>query len=125
MSWRKTGPMASFLFIVAALTACERNPREVVFSGSALGTSYHVKVIYSGSPAATRLSELIDKLLDDLDHKLSTYKPDSELNQFNRQPVGQPFAASDDFYQVLEVADRVYRLSGGAFDPTVRPLVDL
>lgn len=126
MGLRKTGLLASFLFVVSALTACERNPQELAFSGAALGTSYHIKVVDSGSPAAgAGLPELIGNLLDDLDHKLSTYKPDSELNRFNRHPVGQPFAASDDFYQVLEVAGRVYRLSGGAFDPTVRPLVDL
>lgn len=126
MGLRKTGLLASFLFVVSALTACERNPRELAFSGAALGTSYHIKVVAAGSPAAgAGLPELIDNLLDDLDHKLSTYKPDSELNRFNRHPVGQLFSASDDFYQVLEVAGRVYRLSGGAFDPTVRPLVDL
>jgi thiamine biosynthesis lipoprotein len=126
MGVRKTGLLASFLFVISVLAACEPNPRQLAFSGAALGTSYHIKVVEAGSPAMDAgLAELVGKLLDDLDHKLSTYKPDSELNRFNRHPVGQPFAASDDFYQVLEVADRIYRLSGGAFDPTVRPLVDL
>lgn len=126
MGLRKTRLLASFLFVISALTACERNPQELAFSGAALGTSYHIKVVDAGSPAAgAGLPELVANLLDDLDHKLSTYKPDSELNRFNRHPVAQPFVASDDLYQVLEVADRIYRLSGGAFDPTVRPLVDL
>ena len=126
MGLRKTRLLASFLFVISALTACERNPQELAFSGAALGTSYHIKVVAAGSLAAgAGLPELVANLLDDLDHKLSTYKPDSELNRFNRHPVAQPFVASDDLYQVLEVADRIYRLSGGAFDPTVRPLVDL
>lgn len=130
MGRHKTRLLASFLLVVllvvSALTACERSPRELAFSGAALGTSYHIKVVPSGASAVgAGLAELVGDLLDDLDHKLSTYKPDSELNRLNRHPVGQPFAASDDLYQVLEVAGRVYRLSGGAFDPTVRPLVDL
>lgn len=120
----KTGLLASFLF--ALLAGCERSPRELEFAGSALGTSYSVKVVdHRGDLAAAGLQERARQVLDDLDRKLSTYKPDSELNRLNAQPLGKPFAASDDLYQVLVVAQLVYRMSGGAFDPTVRPLVDL
>ncbi len=97
-----------------------------MLAGAALGTSYHVKVV--DPPAHLDVATLgarIDALLADLDLKLSTYQPDSELNRLNRQPVGRPFVASDDLYQVLGVARYAFVRSNGAFDPTVRPLVDL
>lgn len=112
--------------LLVLLAACAPTPRELAFSGNALGTSYSVKVIdRRGDLAAAGLPERVREVLDDLDRKLSTYKPDSELNRLNRQPLGVPFAASKDLYQVLAIARRVYRMSEGAFDPTVRPLVDL
>lgn len=121
---RKTRLPASFLFVL--LAACGRADPELVFSGESLGTSYSVKVAHHDDRAPTEsFPERVAEVLDDLDHKLSTYKPDSELNRLGRQPLNEPFAASDDLYQVLEVSRRIYQLSNGAFDPTVRPLVDL
>lgn len=121
---RKTRLPASFLFVL--LTACGRADPELVFSGESLGTSYSVKVArHDGGTPTESFPERVAEVLDDLDHKLSTYKPDSELNRLGRQPLGEAFVASNDLYQVLEVSRRIYRLSNGAFDPTVRPLVDL
>ncbi|MFW9804989.1 MAG: FAD:protein FMN transferase, partial [Candidatus Thorarchaeota archaeon] len=39
--------------------------------------------------------------------------------------IGEKFKISDDFYQVMQVAEKIYQLSDGAWDGTVNPLVDL
>lgn len=121
---RKTRLLASFLFVL--LAACQPQPRELAFSGESLGTTYKVKVArFDGQAPAERFPARIAEVLDELDHKLSTYKSESELNRLGRQPLGEPFVASDDLYRVLEISRLVHQLSDGAFDPTVRPLVDL
>ena len=57
---------------------------------------------------------------------MSTYQKDSEISRFNRfKEVGRKFKISNDFFQVMKAGQRIYRLSGGAWDGTVNPLVDL
>ena len=57
---------------------------------------------------------------------LSTYRPESEINRFSRSArAGEEFPVSRDFLEVMRTAARVHALSGGAWDGTVRPLVDL
>lgn len=89
-----------------------------------MGTTYHVTVV-SRTPVPS-LRERIDRRLDEINRSLSTYVEDSEINRFSRlRAAGEPLAVSSDFLRVMTVASRVHALSGGAWDGTVRPLVDL
>jgi thiamine biosynthesis lipoprotein len=57
---------------------------------------------------------------------MSTYRKDSEISRFNRfKETGQKFKISADFFQVMTAGQTIYRLSEGAWDATVNPLVDL
>jgi thiamine biosynthesis lipoprotein len=57
---------------------------------------------------------------------MSTYQKDSEISRFNKfNQVGRKFKISEDFYRVMKTAQAIYRLSDGAWDGTVNPLVDL
>lgn len=53
------------------------------------------------------------------------YREDSELYSVNRRASEEEVVLSDDLWAMLEVAMDVYRSTGGAFDVTVGPLVDL
>lgn len=124
MAMAKTGLLVSFFLLL--LTSCGREPADLVISGEALGTSYLVRIArFDGQAPPDRFAGRVAEVLDDLDHKLSTYKADSELNRLNRHPLNEPFLAGDDLYRVLEISQEIHRLSGGAFDPTLGPLVDL
>ncbi|MCK5701003.1 MAG: FAD:protein FMN transferase, partial [Cyclobacteriaceae bacterium] len=54
---------------------------------------------------------------------LSTYIPESEISRFNNGTDCSEFE-SDYFLPVLKSSQEVYVSSGGAFDPTVGPLVN-
>ncbi len=57
-----------------------------------------------------------------LDQMMSDYRPDSELSRLGT--VGGTWSiVSPDLFEVLERAVEVARATGGAFDPTVGPLV--
>jgi thiamine biosynthesis lipoprotein len=57
---------------------------------------------------------------------MSTYRADSEISQFNNKvTVGERFRISIDFMQVMQTAKKVHLLSGGAWDGTVKPLIEL
>ncbi len=91
----------------------------VSFSGEAQGTTYHISYQDAGHRQFKRQT---DSLLADIDRCLSTYRPDSEIMQFNRS--GQHTFVSPHFPAVLTQARAIYQLTAGAFDPTIMPLVD-
>ncbi|UPT74699.1 MAG: FAD:protein FMN transferase [Elusimicrobiota bacterium] len=57
------------------------------------------------------------------DRILSRYKEESELSALNRSAGKGPFRASDELYQVAALALRRAQDTGGAYDPTVLPLI--
>ena len=56
---------------------------------------------------------------------MSTYLADSEISTFNHHRSTEPLKVSPDFAAVTAFALELSRASGGAFDPTVGPLVNL
>jgi len=92
--------------------------------GRTMGTTWHVTAV--GRASTSGLQEKIDRRLEEVNQSFSTYRDDSEINRFSRfRAVGEEFPVSRDFLRVMETAARVFALSGGAWDGTVRPLVDV
>jgi thiamine biosynthesis lipoprotein len=56
---------------------------------------------------------------------MSTYIPDSEISQFNKYKKTDWYPISKDFANVLEMSFYISEKSGGAFDITIGPLVNL
>jgi len=117
------------LLSMAALVVvggCSEKPEELVFNGMTMGTSYQVKVIADDNSASIQnLDEQIKNRLDALNQIFSTYIETSELMQFNQAQIEQPQAISEDMQIVMSIAQEIYDLTDGAFDPTVAPLVNL
>lgn len=61
----------------------------------------------------------------ELDGIMSDYRKDSELMTLCSKAGGPPVRVSRDLFVVLKSAEKMSRLSGGAFDVTVGPLVSL
>lgn len=61
-----------------------------------------------------------------LDERWSLYRPESELSRLNEEAgSGRPVEVQPDLWSLLETSFEVHRLTGGAFDVTVGPLVRL
>ncbi|GAB3706447.1 FAD:protein FMN transferase [Spirosoma flavus] len=91
----------------------------ISLEGEAQGTTYHIK--YRDERQRNVKAE-IESTLTDIDKSLSLYRADSEISQFNRGTTYR--FRSGHFYSVLKKAVEVFRLTEGAFDPTVLPLVE-
>ncbi len=87
-----------------------------------MGTSYNVK--YYG-PAQPALETDIETVLTQLENALSTYKPDSEVSRFNLAQANEWFPVSPSTASIVETGQEISRISDGAFDITVGPLVEL
>lgn len=74
---------------------------------------------------APALQRQLQAALDAIDDALTTYRPDSELMRFNRQPLDVWWPVSPLLLQGVMIAAETSRLSGGAYDVTIGPLVEL
>lgn len=120
---------AKVFIIVTALcflsSGCE-GKQEHLIQGGTMGTTYHIKVVTGYFQGISGLKEKIEKRLVEINAAMSTYQKDSEISRFNEfNQTGTKFKISKDFYRVMETAQAIYRLSDGAWDGTVNPLVDL
>lgn len=138
--------MRSLLFLVLSgvllgLFGCGREePAMLRTEGVIMGTVYHVTwvpaAVTSSEGAAdesekrlateeVRIGEGIYRELNQVDEAMSTYKADSELSRFNQAPINSWITVSEPLGAVLDMASRINQESGGAFDVTVGPLVNL
>lgn len=99
---------------------------ELVFTGRTMGTAFTVKIVVPQGRDfdEDEVSAAIRGTVDDVDSRMSTYRDDSELSRFN-DSGSDPVEISPALAEVLTEAARVSELSGGAFDITVGPLVDV
>ncbi len=89
---------------------------------------YHMGTLWTveaHGPGAEAAMEAAFTEIGRLDRLLSTYKPDSELSRLNREGAKGWVALSAETWGLVERALGFARMSDGAFDPTVGPLVQL
>lgn len=120
------GLLSAFVLTLTLLTGCDSKPETVQLGGATMGTRWNVTVAppLNGVDAA-QLRAQIEQQLAEINQAMSTYIDTSELSQLNRAPVGEWIAVSPELHEVLLTAMEVGWLTGGAFDVTVGPLVDL
>lgn len=94
------------------------NPK-VEITGETMGTTYKVKYLHEDN---VNHKAGIDSLLLKFNQSLSTYIQDSEISRFNAGTILK--YESDFFYPVLKKSHEIYKKTGGAFNPTVGPLVN-
>jgi len=99
--------------------------QEYTLSGKTMGTFYTIKFISSKKHSLPLWKARVDQRLKDINKRLSMYDPESELSLFNRQEIKIPVKVSSDFYRIMLTAKNLYHLTGGSWDGTVKPLVDL
>lgn len=90
-----------------------------------MGTTATVR---AWAPDSTRVGAAVEAAFAAfarVDQQMSTWRDDSNLSELNRSEPGQWVAVGPDVSRVLAAAKEVARLSDGAFDPTILPLVRL
>ena len=90
-----------------------------------MGTSYHITYKAPQGVSASTIQTSVDERLSQINASMSTYDETSTISKYNRLAAGQSIAIDADFKQVLADSRAIYNNSGGAFDPTVYPLVEL
>ncbi|KGK12646.1 FAD:protein FMN transferase ApbE [Vibrio navarrensis] len=108
------------------LAGCEKPAEQVHLSGPTMGTTYNIKyIVQPDIPSAEAIQTEVDRLLEEVNDQMSTYRKDSELSRFNQYQGSEPFTVSEQTATVVKEAIRLNQLTQGALDVTVGPLVNL
>ena len=94
-------------------------------SGKTMGTFYHIKISNPHKINRTIIKNKIDACLKEVNDSMSMYLKTSEISIFNQSRELIPMEISHGFTLVLTQARTLYGLTGGAWDGTIKPLVDL
>ena len=110
--------------LFAATRAFAAEP--VALTGRALGTTWTVKFLQPAPPLnPATLTARISATLERLEQQFSTYRPNSELSRFNTARTTDWITVSPELARVATDCRALSVLTGGAFDATIFPLIDL
>jgi thiamine biosynthesis lipoprotein len=132
---RWLAPVVLILMVAGALAWVVFQPREaarlpdsplIAIGGHTMGGDWSVTLCRL-PPGQTReaVQQSCQAILDRLEGAMSTYRADSDVTRFNHSTATDWFDVPQDLANVVWLAQRVSDQSGGAFDVTVGPLVDL
>lgn len=122
--------VATSVFVAMSLTACQQSAEQSYgnIAGETMGTSYHISYQLpegANEQSVQAIQASIDKRLAQINNSMSTWQEDSTISQFNQTGAHSPMLVDADFIQVFIDSKMVYEQSGGAFDPTVKPIFEL
>ncbi len=116
--------LVALIFFFTATRAFAAEP--VALTGRALGTTWTVKFLQPAPPLnPATLTARISATLERLEQQFSTYRPNSELSRFNTARTTDWITVSPELARVATDCRALSVLTGGAFDATIFPLVDL
>jgi FAD:protein FMN transferase len=115
--------------VLAALTlVClgkEPALRRFTFTERHMGTQFQITLYAPSEAIAQEAARAAFARIAQLDGIMSDYGPTSELMQLCKKAGGGPVPVSPDLFDILARSQEISRLSGGAFDVTVGPVVRL
>jgi len=88
-----------------------------------MGTSVRIVFYAPDEVHARQAADSAYARIDDLENVLSNYRADSEVSRLSASSGHEARRVEPDLFRVLESASRFSRLTDGAFDVTVGPLV--
>lgn len=120
-----TAPSAYYPAPVHASQDADPPLSRFTFTEPHMGTRVKI-IVYAGDETAARAAaKSAFQRIAELDGIMSDYRSTSELMRLCQKAGGEPVRVSDDLFRVLERSQEVAKLSDGAFDVTVGPVVRL
>jgi thiamine biosynthesis lipoprotein ApbE len=119
------GALIAAILLPAVISHATSTPTLVYKKKYVMGTVFEIAAYGDSSE---RTSAAIDRALEEIvriDDLMSNYKPDSALSNLNRSAHFHAQKVPVDLYRAIERSVQFSKLSGGKFDITVAPLVNL
>ena len=104
------------VLVVVLFTSCKPEPKNTKISGPVFGTSY--SVIYDSD---VNYQKQFDSLFVAINQSMSTYIPESDISKLNRNENNK---VDQHFIKVFNTSKHIYKITDGAFDPTIGAVVN-
>jgi thiamine biosynthesis lipoprotein len=126
---RKIG-LSILVVVFSFVFGCERSGGSGVYTAKSawrevMGTFARTVCVAGDKKTAEAGNAAAFAKLVEVDEMMSDYISDSELSRVNREAFAGAVTVSDELFEVLSKAVEYSRVSGGAFDVTIGPVVDL
>ncbi|MEO1686848.1 MAG: FAD:protein FMN transferase [Pseudomonadota bacterium] len=116
----------SFMVMPLVLAACAKGADTYRLSGATMGTTYNVVAVdVERRQDERRVAAAVAEALGDVNLRMSNWDPASEISRFNARTSDAPVAISAQLAEVMDAAEAVHAASGGRFDTTMGPLIEL
>lgn len=89
------------------------------FSHKAMATFFELIIEHEDKVYAEQAAKAAFDEIDRLEHELSRFLPNSEISLINSLHAGDKFLMSEDTFECLIKANKIFELTNGAFDITV------
>ena len=109
-----------FLFLILMFSCTEKKVSYVEFIGEAQGTTFYISYYDS---LETDYSADIQKILENFDQELSTYKPGSVINQFNNNEIDSFPLNTEYFEKCCFLSSHMKEYTQGYFDFGLQNLI--
>lgn len=90
-----------------------------------MGTTGRITVWSDREDQTEKALNEAQKSIAEIEKVCNIFNPESELSRLNRTAFEKEFACSPLLWEMLTAADHYFRFTGGAYDPTVQPLMKL
>lgn len=94
-------------------------------NGETMGTTWSVQFVAPSGKSSIDTTRAIQSELDLVVTQMSTWAPESDISRYNQADPDTWLELPDEIFVVLEYALSLASETGGAYDPTVGPLVNL
>jgi thiamine biosynthesis lipoprotein len=113
--------------VAVSFISCAGNDRADADSGyqMIMGTFAHIVAVAQDSDTAEKCVRAALDEIRKVDDLMSDYKKDSEISRVNREAFEKAVQVSESTYEVLQRSIEFSKMTNGAFDITVGPLVAL
>jgi thiamine biosynthesis lipoprotein len=118
---------ACLSLVIVSFLSCTGKGRVDADSGYqiVMGTFAHIVAVAQNAGTAKKCIRAALEEIHKVDNLMSDYKNDSEISQVNREAYEKPVQVSESTYEVLQRSVEFSKMTDGAFDVTVGPLVAL
>ncbi|HZZ77644.1 MAG TPA: FAD:protein FMN transferase [Gemmataceae bacterium] len=109
-----------------AVNACQPTVlTRYTFTEPHMGTTVRIVLYAPDEATAKKAAKAAFARIAELNLVMSDYRPDSELMKLCEKAGGDPVKVSDDLFKVLQKSEEFSKLTDGAFDVSISPVVRL
>jgi thiamine biosynthesis lipoprotein len=118
--------ICGLLLILTSCSDSDDHSKPIRLTGQTMGTSYSVTIVNKPDGIdKQKLKESIEDLLAKVNSQMSNWDRNSEISLFNKNNSDKPIHISQSLFDVITAANDINLKSGGVFDITLTPLINL